>query len=80
MCLEDVARAVTYSPVKILGLDTGKLGTLKSGAYADIALCKLKESNAVITDKAGDTLALRQILSPVMTVRNGQIVYRNIEI
>ncbi len=79
MCLEDVVRAVTHAPVKILGLDTAKFGTLQPGAYADIALFKLKESKVVITDKAGDTVALPRILVPQLTLRNGRIVYRNME-
>ncbi|CAK7050328.1 MAG: Deacetylase [Desulfovibrio sp.] len=79
MHLEDIVRAVTHTPVKILGLDTAKLGTLQPGAYADIAICKVKDAAVTVTDKAGDTVMMRTILSPQITVRNGKIVYRNIE-
>lgn len=79
MSLEDVVRATTHTPVKILGLNTEKLGTLKPGAYADIVIFKKKKSGTVITDKAGDTLALDRMLVPQMTFRNGGIVYRDME-
>jgi predicted amidohydrolase len=77
--LEDVVRATTQAPVKSLGLDTAKLGTLQPGAYADVALFKLKDSGTVITDKAGDAVTLPRMLVPQMTFRNGKIVYRSIE-
>lgn len=79
MQLEDVVRAVTYAPVKTLGLDTGKLGTLRPGAYADIAIFKVKDTTATVTDKSGDTLAVPRVFVPQMTFRGGKIVYRNIE-
>jgi predicted amidohydrolase len=79
MSLEDVARSTTHAPAKILGLDTAKHGTLQPGAYADISLFKLKDSNVVLTDKAGESVVLPRILSPQMTLRNGKIVYRNME-
>ena len=79
MKLEDVVRAVTCTPVKVLGLDAGKFGTLQPGAYADAVLFKRKGANITITDKAGDTLSVPHVLSPQMTLRNGKTVYRNIE-
>jgi predicted amidohydrolase len=79
MNLTDVVRAVTHTPAKILGLDTMKHGTLQTGAYADISVFKYKDSNFIITDKAGDTVALQKVLSPQLTLRNGNVAFRNVE-
>lgn len=79
MRLEDVVRAVTHTPVKILGLDSAQLGTLQPGAYADVALCKLKDAAVTVTDKAGDSVTMSRVLAPQMTLRNGRIVYRSME-
>lgn len=77
--LEEATRAATQAPVTILGLDANKFGSLQPGAYADVALYKLKDADVVITDKAGDTLVVPHILVPQMTLRDGRIAYRNIE-
>lgn len=79
MSLEEVVRAVTHSPVKALGLNTGKFGTLQPGAYADMAIFKLKDAHAHITDNTEDSLNISRLLVPQMTLRNGETVYRNME-
>lgn len=79
MHLEDVIKTVTHNPVNMLRLDAAKLGTLQPGAYADVSIFKLKDADITVTDKAGDTAVIPQILAPQMTLREGRIVYRNIE-
>lgn len=79
MRLEDVVKTVTRNPVAMLGLDTDKLGTLRPGAYADVAIFKMKDAGLTVTDKAGDTVAVPQMPVPKMTLREGRIAYRSMD-
>jgi len=79
MRLEDVIKTVTNTPVAMLGLDAARFGTLRPGAYADVAIFKLKDADLTVTDKAGDSVHLPQVLVPQMTLREGRIVYRSME-
>jgi predicted amidohydrolase len=79
MSLEEVVRATTEAPVRVLGLDGAKHGTLRPGACADVSIFKLKEASLSITDKFGDTVRIQQILVPRMTILEGSIVYRSME-
>jgi dihydroorotase len=74
MELEDVLRAVTVTPAKLMGME-GKIGTLKEGAYADITICKIVDKRVVFIDSKGATHQGNQLIVPVLTIANGEIVY-----
>lgn len=79
MSLEEVTKAATLSAVKALGLDHTIYSTLSPGAFADVAVFKLKDMPRQVTDKHGVTVDIPRILVPQLTMRDGLIVYRNIE-
>ncbi|MEN6565027.1 MAG: amidohydrolase family protein [Veillonellales bacterium] len=76
MPLYDIVKACTVTPAKTLNME-GEIGSLAPGAYADIALFKLKETKFALTDVFDKTLPCQKLLLPQLTVSDGQIVYAN---
>lgn len=74
MNLNDVVRCVTETPAKLMNME-GKIGTLKPGAYADIAVLKLKNTEYVQKDFRDDELTCHQLLVPQLTMLEGEIQY-----
>lgn len=77
--LENVVASCTSIPAKILGMQ-GKLGTLQQGAFADIAVFRMKPYSRDYTDHQGTALQIKQLMVPVMTILNGDFAYRSMEI
>jgi len=75
--LKDVVKACTEIPARLIGMD-GKIGTLMPGAYADIAIFKLKKMSIQIQDLSGEILKCKQVLLPQMTILNGRVVYSSL--
>ena len=73
--LIDVVRAVTERPAEIVN-KKGKLGTLREGACADLAIFKLVDCKSDITDRTGNSLTLHKILVPQCTILGGKVVFR----
>lgn len=78
LSLENVVRACTDTPARILGLQ-GVIGTLAPGAKADVSIFALKDKLMEMKDVHGDILACKQIFVPQMTVLDGRVVYRSAE-
>lgn len=78
MSLAQVVRACTQTPAQLMGM-AGKLGTLKPGAFGDVAIFKLKETNLQMEDVFGEILPCTQILVPQATILNGNIAYRSLD-
>ena len=76
--LTEVVRACTQTPAALLGM-AGTIGTLAPGACADVAVFRLKEAALPLTDSTGEVLTCCQLPVPQLTIRGGQVVYRNIE-
>lgn len=74
MKLPDVIRAATATPAQIMGMEK-KIGTLMPGAYADIAVFKLKNIIFEHKDWRNDTLLAKELLVPQMTLSSGEIQY-----
>ncbi len=74
MKLSDIIRTVTETPAKLMGMQ-GKIGTLKTGAIADIAIFHLKEHMYVQKDFHDEALNCSQILVPQLTMVAGEIQY-----
>lgn len=77
--LEKVVKACTATPASVLGMN-GKIGTLAPGAYADVAVFELKKMPLQLKDVFGEYLTCNQIFVPRMTVLNGKVVYRSLEL
>jgi dihydroorotase len=75
MPLPDVVRAVTSNPAKAIGRD-GRLGTLKPGAVADIAVFELEEGAFDYEDAHGQHITGRHRFVPTLTLRAGEIWWR----
>lgn len=72
----------TINPARHMGIDD-KAGSLSEGCPADIAVFRREEHKAVFGDRpySDGTRQLRQgkyIYRPVMTIKNGEIVFRDI--
>jgi dihydroorotase len=79
MSLENVVAACTATPARLIGM-RGKLGTLARGAFADVAIFRRERKRPVVTrDESGDSIAMDDWLLPQMTVKDGKIVYRQID-
>lgn len=72
---EDIFKAVTSTPARALG-KADEWGELKVGRSADVAVLEYSDEGFDITDKAGNRLASESGYRCVLTVCDGQIVYR----
>ena len=77
--LDDTLAMVTAAPAEVVGMP-GRLGTLKAGAEADLALFELAEGKFEFTDVAGETRIGPLKLVPRAVIRAGRIVKRPGEI
>ena len=73
MSLEDVLDCATLVPARWLYRE--ELATLEAGTCADIAVWKLKEGDYTFRDVSGEQRTGHQMLTPQMTIRDGEIVY-----
>ena len=76
MSEEDVFRAVTSKPAQVLGKDS-EWGYLREGRCADIAVFDWIEEGFDLTDGAGNRLNHDMGYRCVLTVSDGQVIYRN---
>ena len=73
---EDIFRAVTSNPAKALGKES-EWGYLQVGRIADIAVLDYTDEGFDLTDKAGNHIESQKGYRCVLTVSDGQVVYRN---
>ena len=78
----EVLRRCTINPAKQLGLPGGA-GTLSPGASADVAVFRIVETDVTFGDRIYGTCGqnLRHgkfVCEPVLTIKDGLLVYRNI--
>ncbi len=72
---EDIFKAVTASSAKALGKEN-EWGYLKVGRKADIAVFDYTDEGFDLTDRAGNHVRNTQGLRCVLTLSDGQVVYR----
>ena len=72
MPLEEVIRAATATPARVIGQE-GKLGTLKPGAMADVAVFELEAGEFDFQDTDGNILRGPRRLTPYLTVKDGEV-------
>lgn len=73
MPLEDVLRAATITPAKLIGLP--ELGSMDEGTEGDIAIFRLKHKNVQYSDINGHMFTGSQVLVPMMTFKGGKCMY-----
>ncbi len=70
--LEDVIRMATVNPAQALGMDDS-LGSLTLGRDADITVLEEATGSWVLHDTVGGTLRTDKALTPVLTVKGGEV-------
>src|SRR5439155_891911 len=73
--LDEIIRRVTTNPARVLGED-GRLGTLKPGAVADVAVFSLERGQFDFIDTDQNHLTGAQKLVTQLTLKDGRIWYR----
>ena len=76
MTEEDIFRCVTTSPAKALG-KANEWGTLKIGGTADIAVFNYIDEGFSLTDNDGHHIESKKGYRCVLTVDDGQVVYKD---
>ena len=72
---EDIFRAVTSAPAKALGKQK-EWGYLRVGRCADISVFDYTKEGFCLTDKAGNHIASESGYRCILTVADGEVVYR----
>lgn len=83
MCMNSAAgmdelqifKAVTYTPARALGI-LDRAGTLDSGRPADVCIMDVQDTKEVYKDWWGGSLKGNKVFIPLMTVKDGTVVYR----
>ena len=75
MAEEDIFRAVTSAPAKVLGKEQ-EWGALQVGRCADIAVFDEEGEAFSLTDKRGNTVCDTKSFRCALCVANGEVVYR----
>ena len=78
MPLMDVMAATTSTPARLMGMEK-EIGTLAPGACADIAIFKQVERAVTFVDTKGVRWEGNTLLIPQLTVRAGQVLFRQID-
>lgn len=76
MSEEEIFKATTSSPARVLGKDS-EWGYLREGRCADIAVLDYTDEGFDMTDKCGNRLKNDKGYRCILTVSDGEIVYRN---
>jgi predicted amidohydrolase len=72
MTFDEVIAKITNVPAKIMGIEN-EIGTLKVGAYGDVAVFDLQEGDFEFTDVLKVTMIGHQKLVPTTTVKGKNI-------
>ncbi|MCH3951657.1 MAG: amidohydrolase family protein [Acidaminococcus sp.] len=72
--LPTIIKAVTETPAAIMGL-AGKIGTLKAGAFADVAVFDEKDIEYTQKDFCDDKITCHKVLVPQLVMISGAIAY-----
>ena len=75
MSEEDIFKAITSTPAKALG-KKNEWGCLKEGRVADLAVFDYSDEGFELTDNAGNRVASDKGYRCVLTIADGDIVYR----
>jgi dihydroorotase len=78
MPLQEVIKAVTATPAKHMDMEH-EIGTLAPGACGDVAVFKEKDLKCEFLDIRGNCRIGNKLLLPQATIRNGMLVFRQMD-
>ncbi|WP_302826387.1 amidohydrolase family protein [Anaerofustis stercorihominis] len=78
MSIDELLKICIKNPAEQMNL-SGKIDTLKENTTADICIMEIKEKDITFNDKYGGRLNGSRLIVPKMTIKDGKVVYRNIE-
>ncbi|MTI54482.1 metallo-dependent hydrolase [Geosporobacter ferrireducens] len=78
LSMNEIIERCTSAPARIIGME-GEIGCLSPGSCADIAILKIIEKEELFEDWEGGRMIGKQLLRNMLTVRDGEVVYRDIE-
>jgi dihydroorotase len=73
--LDDVIQRVTTNPARAIG-EAGRLGTLKPGAVADVAVFSLERGEFDFVDTDQNHMTGQQKVVTQLTIKDGRVWYR----
>ena len=73
---EAIYKAVTQTPARVLGKES-EWGTLRVGSAADIVVSEYSDEGFDMTDKAGNRITGTEGYRTLLTIVDGQIVYKH---
>lgn len=76
LSFEKVLELCTSKPAAFLKMED-EIGTLKSGACADVAILSIENAPVIFGDDVGETLIGSSYLKNLLTVRAGEVVFRD---
>lgn len=76
--LYDLVEETTAKPAAWLGM-TDQIGCLTPGSFADVAIFQLKQASFTFRDRGGEFFTGDRLLKPVATIKDGQVVFRDLE-
>ena len=77
LTVEQIVERVTANPAKLM-VGEERRGTLSVGSLADIAVFDIIDKEVTFSDSAKDTRVGHKLFIPMLTLKEGEIVYRNI--
>ena len=78
LSVDSVIRAVTETPAKSIGM-LDSIGTLDVGTIADISILRVIDKDVEFRDLDGTSFKGQKLIKPEMTIKDGQIMYRQID-
>lgn len=76
MPFEEILTVCTSTPAREMDME-GEIGCLKTGARANLAVFKREKGVFEFSDVCGRSVAGKELLVPMMTIFEGDLVYRN---
>lgn len=76
LSFDTVLELCTSKPARYLGIEN-ETGTLKPGSCADIAVLMVENRPVIFGDDIGETITGGHYIKNLMTIRTGEIVYRD---
>ena len=75
-CSHGTIHKLVAEVIDEMGME-GKIGCLKTGAFANIAVLERRQKDIVFVDVKGKEVRGNELIIPVMTILEGEPVYRN---
>ncbi|MDR1828225.1 MAG: amidohydrolase family protein [Methylobacteriaceae bacterium] len=72
-----ILKAVTHNPAHILGIER-EAGSLAAGRPADVVVLDVMEKDTRLFDRFGGETTAKRLFVPLMTIKKGEIVFRQI--